>query len=65
MSSPVLIPLDYFLWGYLNSLVYEALLEKDKELGAACDAIRKHEEGGDYYFILLLIIIIKLLLISR
>ena len=42
--SPDLNPLDYFLWGYLKSLVFETPVETDMELVArivaACDVIR-------------------------
>ena len=42
--SPDLNPLDYFLWGYLKSLLFETPVETDMELVArvvaACDVIR-------------------------
>ena len=43
-SSPDLNPLDYFLWGYLKSLVFETTVETDMDLVArivaACDVIQ-------------------------
>ena len=42
--SPDLIPLDYFLRGYLKSLVFETPMKTDMELvariAAACDVIQ-------------------------
>ena len=43
VRSPDLSPLDYFLWGYLKSLVFETPVETDMEfvvrIVAACDVI--------------------------